>query len=164
MADEKVKEIKTKEFWTPLNVLATFIIVVLLGCAIYLLIGKGTQPVKVIDSYDDHGCYITAGYSWCAAKTKCLKLSVENCTKNDLTSQMCAGYQESAVQNNVTTISYNYDSATSTCIITDKFADLTIWDIKCENDAAKASVELRNSNATQAQLEQAFNGCSITKR
>ncbi len=29
---------------------------------------------------DEHGCLIAAGYSWCEAKQKCLRIWEENCT------------------------------------------------------------------------------------
>ena len=155
------QKIKPKISWNAILGVSIFWLAVI---AVYLLlvgVPKSPQPSQQL-VFDDHGCYTNAGYSWCAPKTKCIKLSVEDCAKIDLGSQMCAGYQESAVQNNITAIKYTYDDATKTCLVTDRFAaDLTIWSITCENEQAKASLEIRNSNATQAELEQAFNGCVI---
>jgi hypothetical protein len=32
---------------------------------------------------DEHGCYLTAGYTWCEPKNKCLRKWKENCTVED---------------------------------------------------------------------------------
>ena len=42
------------------------------GCATHLTGGEK----------DEHGCLIAAGYSWCDAKQKCIRVWEENCTAN----------------------------------------------------------------------------------
>lgn len=50
-------------------------------CAVVLLFGC-TQPGSVVgNDSDSHGCRMSAGYSWCEAKQKCLRPWEENCTR-----------------------------------------------------------------------------------
>ncbi|HEX8923433.1 MAG TPA: hypothetical protein VF828_01725 [Patescibacteria group bacterium] len=42
-----------------------------------------TAEVKVNNDADEHGCSLGAGYSWCQAKQKCLKLTEEKCEVSD---------------------------------------------------------------------------------
>jgi predicted lipoprotein with Yx(FWY)xxD motif len=53
---------------------------IFLICAAILIFGC-TQPSGPIGGEkDSHGCLVAAGYSWCDAKQKCLRIWEENCT------------------------------------------------------------------------------------
>jgi len=39
-------------------------------------------PMPIWGDKDSHGCYTSAGYTWCAAKNKCLRLWEETCNIN----------------------------------------------------------------------------------
>jgi hypothetical protein len=147
-----------------LNFIIPAIILILLLVIAFILLSRNnakTTPVNAQnnDLYDDHGCYTTGGYAWCAPKDKCIPTSIENCTKNDVTSQLCA----QGIASN-TTMKYTYNSSIHTCIITGPSNTTTIWDINCESTTAKASIEIRNTTVNNTQLEQAFPGCTITKK
>lgn len=62
------------------TIIAAFLVVsaVFFGC----LQTNGPQPVLVGNDSDIHGCKGSAGYSWCEAKQKCIRVWEENCTAN----------------------------------------------------------------------------------
>lgn len=61
------------------------IILVLLAVLVVVLIYPSwVQKTKLIGGdKDKHGCLIAAGYSWCEAKTKCLRTWEEGCGVTD---------------------------------------------------------------------------------
>jgi putative hemolysin len=46
-------------------------------------LANGTQGVIVGNDSDIHGCKGSAGYSWCAATQKCIRVWEENCTASN---------------------------------------------------------------------------------
>jgi hypothetical protein len=167
--EKKIEERKMAPKRSSLGAWMTVVIAVLAVIIVVILISRGNSQVPVnkvnmTDVFDDHGCYVTAGYSWCAPKVKCVKLSQEACEKQDVTSQLCAQYAEVAQANNITVVSYRYDNATNICIATENANSTVVWSVACENDQVVASLEIRNSNITQAQLQQAFQGCAVMQK
>ena len=152
---EKVLPIE-KGLPIPVYMIAAICLLVLIIIAILIL---RAAPSKTTSAYDDHGCYTTAGYAWCAPKDKCVLVNAENCTKNDMASKICAN----GVAAN-TTDNYVFDEPTDTCIISGSSNTSVIWGINCESNVAKALIEVRNVNVTQAQLEQSFTGCTVTQK
>jgi len=55
-----------------------FIAVIASGAAFYFSKTKKTEKLIGGDK-DEHGCLIAAGYSWCEAKQKCLRIWEEPC-------------------------------------------------------------------------------------
>lgn len=46
--------------------------------------GENSQDKKIIGGdKDEYGCYITAGYSWCEEKQKCLRPWEEECPSKE---------------------------------------------------------------------------------
>ena len=48
-----------------------------------LVLGCVQQEQVVGGDVDEHGCKPSAGYSWCEAKQKCLRVWEEPCTRED---------------------------------------------------------------------------------
>ncbi|VVB78242.1 Uncharacterised protein [uncultured archaeon] len=46
---------------------------------------KGQTPEKIGGDKDSHGCLISAGYSWCEEKQKCLRAWEEECFSSTIT-------------------------------------------------------------------------------
>jgi hypothetical protein len=62
--------------------LAVFIVVLLFGCTQQQPVvddNSGGQDIIVGNDTDAHGCIGSAGYSWCEAKQKCLRVWEEPC-------------------------------------------------------------------------------------
>ncbi len=60
-------------------IIAIVVIAILLFFAASYVMAK-EQPQCVGCDKDIHGCIGSAGYSWCEAKQKCLRIWEENCT------------------------------------------------------------------------------------
>lgn len=67
----------------------SFVLIILMGILLITIIGvwlyiqKSKPGEKLIGGdKDDHGCLIGAGYSWCEAKSKCLRVWEEKCPNN----------------------------------------------------------------------------------
>ena len=52
-----------------------FIVFVLLGCSVKTTLIGGEK--------DEYGCLISAGYTWCELKKKCIRLWEENCVHHN---------------------------------------------------------------------------------
>ena len=61
------------------QIIVVIIILVAAG-AIYWLGSNNTQNNPIGGQKDAYGCLTAAGYSWCAAKTKCIRQWEEYCT------------------------------------------------------------------------------------
>lgn len=59
-------------------IVATVIIVVVVAVVVYLIVNS-QQKIMPGSDRDEHGCIGSAGYSWCAAKDKCLRIWEEPC-------------------------------------------------------------------------------------
>jgi hypothetical protein len=60
-------------------IIAIVVIAILLFFAASFIMTKENTPCVGCDK-DIHGCIGSAGYSWCEAKQKCLRIWEENCT------------------------------------------------------------------------------------
>lgn len=59
------------------KIIVTILVVVLIGFVIYK---NNTAPNNIVGGdKDEHGCIGSAGYSWCEAKNKCLRIWEEKC-------------------------------------------------------------------------------------
>lgn len=58
------------------GVFAAFIVAI-------FIIGAGCSQKPIGGDKDEHGCLIAAGYSWCDAKQKCLRIWEEGCPGNE---------------------------------------------------------------------------------
>ena len=78
-------------------IIITIIAVIGLIISVYLMISPLlTQPSnRVGGDKDSHGCIGSAGYSWCEAKQKCLRLWEENCTQTEPNKTYCTPEQKS---------------------------------------------------------------------
>jgi hypothetical protein len=56
--------------------------VLLSGCISSQGTVNNTGDILVGNDSDEHGCRGSAGYSWCEAKQKCIRVWEENCTAN----------------------------------------------------------------------------------
>jgi putative hemolysin len=62
----------------------TNILIVIIALAISLILISGCKSNQIIGGDKDaHGCLVAAGYSWCDAKQKCLRVWEENCTETN---------------------------------------------------------------------------------
>lgn len=59
-------------------------VVVILAGFLIITSGDKTEPELIGGDTDEGGCLIGAGYSWCPAKQKCLRVWEEACTDEDL--------------------------------------------------------------------------------
>jgi hypothetical protein len=69
-----------------INIFIVIVCLILIGGAIYFSLTKKTSPQSnennnqiVGGDRDEHGCIPSAGYSWCGAKEKCLRIWEEAC-------------------------------------------------------------------------------------
>lgn len=157
--DETTEQKKSLPLQTVMIGAICLLVIVVMAIVLLRPPASSTVNAQDLNVYDDHGCYNSGGYAWCAAKDKCIKMTAENCTKNDVSAQMCA---QGAAAN--VTEKYEYDNITNTCIIKGNSNTTTIWGVFCEGNTAKASIEIRNSDVNSTQLQQIFTGCTIAKK
>lgn len=84
---------------------------------------------------DEHGCYLTAGYSWCAAKQKCLRPWEEECKEEEATEEAATAPTDSDKE-----------------LITAAFAE------KYDRDASEVNVSISKNTGELAQGSISFAG------
>lgn len=65
-----------------IGIVIAAVVVAILVAGGYFAYQYYSEPKLVGDDIDSHGCFVTAGFSWCEAKQKCLRTWEEACDTN----------------------------------------------------------------------------------